>query len=92
MNKGRLDQNPPSNSQQNIEKRKEKQKELVNKVEKVKEVRQPALVDVEKDASTFNLQSNLSNLKVSIHFNELLRNIEYKTRYQTWLGNMGIFN
>ena len=61
MNKGRLDQNQPSSSQQNVEKKKEKQKEPVvykepvNKVYKVKEVRQPALVNVEKDVTTFSL-------------------------------------
>ena len=55
VNKGRLDQNQPSSSQQNIEKRKQKQKEPINKVEKVKEVRKIALVDVDKGSSTFNL-------------------------------------
>ena len=52
-------------------------KEPVNKVDKVKEVRKPTLVEVEKVVSTFNLQSELSKLKVSIPFNELLRNREY---------------
>ena len=54
MNKGRLNQNQPSSSQQNTEKRTEKQKEprvykeLENKIEKTKEVKQPVLIDVEK--------------------------------------------
>ena len=93
MNKGRLDQNQPSNSQQNIEKRKQKQKdhvvykEPINKVEKVKEVRQPALVDVEKVVSIFNLQSKLSKLKVSIPFNDLLRNKEYKNNILDMVRN-----
>ena len=51
-------------------------KELVNKVDKVKEVRKPSLVEVEKAVSTFNLLAELSKLKVSIPFNELLRNKE----------------
>ena len=91
VNKGRLDQNQPSSSQQNIEKRKQKQKEPINKVEKVKEVRQPALVDVEKVVSIFNLQSKLSKLKVSIPFNELLRNKEYKNKISDMVKNQGDF-
>ena len=62
MNKGMLNPNHPSSSQQNIEKRTEKQKEPMvykepeNKIEKTKEVKQPAvLVDVEKIVSNFNL-------------------------------------
>ena len=84
VNKGRFNQNQPSSSQQNTENRSEKQKEpivykeLENKLEKTKEVKQPALVDVEKVVSTFNLQTELSKFKVSIPFNELLKNREYK--------------
>ena len=55
-------------------------KESENKIEKIKEVKQPALVDVEKVVSTFNLQTELSKLKVSIPFNELLRNREYSDK------------
>ena len=36
------------------------------------------LVDVEKVNSIFNLQNELSKLKVPIPFNELLRNNEYR--------------
>ena len=64
VNKGRLNQNEPSSSQENMEKRSEKQKEPIvykeskSKIEKTKEVKQPALVDVEIDVdkvvSTFN--------------------------------------
>ena len=32
-------------------------------MEKIKEVKQPALVDVEKASSTFNLQTELSKMK-----------------------------
>ena len=79
VNKGRFNQNQPSSSQHNIEKKNERQKhhivykEYENKREKTKEVKQPALMDVEKTVSTFNLQTELSKLKISIPFNELLR-------------------
>ena len=52
VNKGSFNQNQPSSSQQNTEKRSEKQKEpiiykeLEHKIEKTKEVKQPTLVDV----------------------------------------------
>ena len=52
VNNGRLNPNQPSSNQQNNDKKKEKEKEqivykdLVNKVEKKKEVKQPALIDV----------------------------------------------
>ena len=61
MNKGRLNPNHPSSSQQNKEKRTEKQKDPMvykepeNKIEKTKEIKKPVLVDVEKVVSTFNL-------------------------------------
>ena len=54
INKGRINPNHPSRSQQNTDKKKEKQKEqivykdTVNKVEKTNEVKQPALIDVGK--------------------------------------------
>ena len=63
VNKGRLNPNQPSNIQQNIDKKKEKQKEQIvykepiNKVEKTKKVKQLAWIDVEKTVSTFNLQT-----------------------------------
>ena len=63
VNEERFNQNQPSSSQQNIEKKNEKQKEPIvykeyeNKTEKIKEVKQLALVDVEKATSTFNLQA-----------------------------------
>ena len=54
-------------------------KEQENKIEKTKEVKQPTLVDVEKlDISTSNYHIELSKLKVSIPFNELLRNREHR--------------
>ena len=95
VNKGRFNQNQPSSSQQNTEKRSEKQKEPIvykqseNKIEKTKEVKQPTLVDVEKDVSTFNLQIELSKLKFPIPFNELLRNREYIDKIAEMVRSQG---
>ena len=64
----------------NTEKRNEKQKEPVvhkeieNRTEKIKELKQETLMDADKISSIFNLQSELSRLNISIPFNELLRN------------------
>ena len=55
-------------------------KEPEIKIEKTKEVKQPVLVDVEKVVSTFNLQTEISKVKISIPFNELLRNREYRDK------------
>ena len=80
INKGRLNPNQPSSSQINIEKRDEKQKEPIvhkeieTRTEKIKEPKQTAPMDVDKISSMFNLQSELAKLKISIPFNELLRN------------------
>ena len=54
-------------------------------------MKQPALVDVEKVVSTFNLQKNLSKSKVSIPFNELLRNTEYKDKITGMVRSHGEF-
>ena len=54
--------------------------ELETKIEKTKEVKQPALVDLEKVVSTFNLRIELSKFKFSIPFDELLRNREYRDK------------
>ena len=48
--------------------------------EKVKEARLPTPVEVEKVAPIFNLQTELSKVKISIPFNELLRNKEYRDK------------
>ena len=55
-------------------------KEYENKIEKTKEVKQPSQVDVEKIVSAFKLQTEISKLKISIPFNELLRNTEYRDK------------
>ena len=54
-------------------------------------MKQPALVDVEKVVSTFNLQKKLSKLKVSIPFNELLRNREYRDSITDMVRSQGEF-
>ena len=78
-----------------MENTKEKQKEPVvykEPVKKVKEVWQIALVDVEKIVSTFNLQIELSKLKFSIPFNELLRNRVYRNKILDMVRIQGDFH
>ena len=97
VNKGRLNPNHPSNSKQNTYKKKEKQKEQieykepVNNIEKTKEVKKTTLIDVEKLVSTFNLKTNLSKVKISIPFNEFLRNREYRDMIIGMVRNQGEF-
>ena len=70
INKGRLNPNQPSSSQMNIEKRNEKQKEpfvhkeIENRTEKIKELKQTTPMEVDKISSIFNLQSELVKLKI----------------------------
>ena len=84
INKGRPNSSQPSSSQQYTTKQtkqqKEKQKEntiqkvLDNKKEMSKEIRQQIQVDVDRAASSFNLQFELSKIKILVPFNESLRN------------------
>ena len=84
VNKGRPNSNQPSTSSLNTEKGKEIQKypivnkEVENKTEKTKEMKQMAPMDVEKFTSIFNMQNELSKSKIYVPFNELLRNNEYR--------------
>ena len=84
INKGKANPNQPSTSSLNVEKEKEVQKEsLVNKeaeneIQRDKRIKQVAPIDVERVGSGFNLQNELSKLKISVPFNELLRNNEYR--------------
>ena len=95
INKGWLNPNQPSSSQINIEKRNEKQKEPVvhkeieNRTEKIKELKQTAPMNVDKISSIFNLHSELAKLKISIPFNELLRNQEYRNTITKMIRNQG---
>ena len=95
INKGRLNPNQHSNSQLNTKKRNENQKELVvpkeveDRAQKIKEPKQKTPMDVDKIYSMFNLQSELAKLKISIPFNELLRNQEYKNTITKMISNQG---
>ena len=60
-------------------------KNLSIQQKKKKKVKQPAQMDVEKIVLTFNLQRELSKLKIPIPFNELLRNMEYINKI-TYMG------
>ena len=68
----------------NVEKGKEIQKEsLINKeaeneIQRDKRINQMAPIDVERVGFGFNLKNELSKLKISVPFNELLRNNEYR--------------
>ena len=55
-------------------------KKSENKLEKTKEVKQLGHMDVEKTIPAFNLQTKLSKLKISIPFNELLKNNKYREK------------
>ena len=48
-------------------------------------------MDVDKVVSTFNLQTELSKLKVSIPFDELLRNKEYRDKIIDMVRSQGEF-
>ena len=91
VNKGRFNQNQLSSSQHNTKKKNEKQNDpIVYKECEIKqkknEVKQPVEMDVEKTVSTFNLQTELSKLKISIPFNELLENREYRDKLTDMAG------
>ena len=86
----------PSTSLLNKEKNESKKdpvvnKEVENKIEKTKEIKQTTPVDVEKVTSIFNLQNELSKLKISVPFNELLRNNEYKDTITRMVKGQGEF-
>ena len=52
-------------------------------------MKQVAPVDVERIGSGFNLQNELSKLKISVPFNELLRNTEYRNTITKMVKNQG---
>ena len=85
FNKGKSNLNQPS-SMQTKERSKEKQKEQIpckepmDRGEIVKEVRPPIPVEVERVAPIFNTQTKLSKVKISIPFNKLVRNKEYRDK------------
>ena len=84
INKGKENPNHLSKSSLNVEKGKEVQKEsLVNKaaeneIQRDKRMKQVAPMNVERAGPGFNLQNELSKLKIYVPFYELLRNSEYR--------------
>ena len=54
-----------------------------------KEIRQPIPIDVDRGVSSFNMQNELSKIKISIPFNKLLRNNEYRENITKMLLNKG---
>ena len=66
-------------------------KEVENKIEKTKGMKQMAPTDVEKVTSIFNLQNELSKLKIFVPFNELLRNNEYRETITRMVKGQGEF-
>ena len=59
------------------------------KKEMSKEIRQQAPLDVDTTFSSFNLQSELSKINISIPFNELLRNNYYREKVTRVVKNEG---
>ena len=57
----------------------------------MKEVRPPALIEVEKAMPAFSLQTKLSKIKISIPFNELLKNKEYRDKIIGMVKGQGDF-
>ena len=54
-------------------------------------MKQVAPIDVEKVNSNFSLQNELSKMKISIPFNELLRNNEYRDTITKMVRGQGEF-
>ena len=82
FNRGKQNPNQTSTSLQDDDRNKEKSKEHIpckepmDKGRKVREFRPPAPVEVENIMLAFSLQTELSKVKISIYFNEFLRNKE----------------
>ena len=97
FNKGKPNPNQPSSSLESEYKSKEKLKEQIpckepmDRGENVNEVRPPAPVEVEKVTPIFNLQTKLSKVKISVPFNELLRNKEYMDKITGMVKGQGYF-
>ena len=54
-----------------------------------KEIRQQIPIDVDRVTSSFNLQSELSKINISIPFSELLRNNEYRDKITKMVKTKG---
>ena len=64
-------------------------KEVENEVQRDKIIKKSTPIDVEKISAGFNLQNELSKLKISVPFNELLRNTEYRDTITKMVKNQG---
>ena len=64
-------------------------KEIENRTEKIKDLKQTSPMDADKTSSIFNIQSELDKLNISIPFNELLRNQEYRDTITKMVRNQG---
>ena len=64
-------------------------KEVENEIQRKKGMKQVTPIDVEIVGSGFNLQIELSKLKISIPFNELLRNNEYRNTITKMVKGQG---
>ena len=64
-------------------------KEVEDRAQKIKEPKQTMPMDVDKISSMFDLQSELAKLKISIPFNELPRNQEYRDTITKIIINQG---
>ena len=64
-------------------------KEIENEIQRDKRIKQVAPIDVERVGSGFNLQNELSKLKIYVLFNELLRNNEYRDTIEKMLKRQG---
>ena len=60
-----------------------------NKGEISKEVTQPIPFDVNSTTSSFNLQYELLKMKISIPFNDLFKNNEYREKITRMVKNEG---
>ena len=74
VNKGRLPSHQPSSSQRNKEKKKE------DVIKKVLENKKEIPKENDKTIPPFSLQNEISKIKISIPFNELLKNNEYREK------------
>ena len=62
---------------------------MENRTEKIKDLKQTTPMYIDKISSIFNLQSEIAKLKISIPFNELLRNQEYMDTITKMVRNQG---
>ena len=64
-------------------------REVQNDVQRDKVIKKATPIEVEKISAGFNLQNELSKLKISVPFNELLRNTEYRDTISKMVKDQG---